>query len=264
MSQTLETFADEQMRKRRQLPDLSSDMLELVMRRLAPRAVGRLLRSCKAVSAVRHPDWPWLHATVTDVGWENAGEEAASCGRLQALQWAHAAGRALTGMISSAASEACHLDVLIWATAQTPPCPLFQRACEAAARGGHGDVLCFLRAQTPPCPWRPKKVLRAAWWAATWVCLSFAARKCRLAFSMRGFASKPRRTAILRLCGGCALRRHPAHGRRGFACLLRGADGSRGCSGCARGPTSRGTRLRLCVRVLRLTAILRSCNFFAG
>ena len=51
------------------------------------------------------------------------------------------------------AAENGHLDVLLWARSQDPPCDSNARVCCHAAENGHLDVLQWARSQDPPCDW---------------------------------------------------------------------------------------------------------------
>jgi hypothetical protein len=46
-----------------------------------------------------------------------------------------------------------HLDVLIWARNQCPPCPWSDSVSEIASYKGNFVILKWLRNQNPPCPW---------------------------------------------------------------------------------------------------------------
>ena len=150
------------------LHNLSSDVLESVVRQLLPSAVSHLVCSCKALHVSATPrldDWALLWELLEkDGGWDDACRSAAGEGRVQALRWAHALGCPWDGntiqapcswnaRTSSRLANGGNLEALQWARAQSPPAPWDDGTCASAASGGQLHVLKWLRAQTPPCPW---------------------------------------------------------------------------------------------------------------
>ena len=52
-------------------------------------------------------------------------------------------------LVSIAAADGGHIDVLQWARSQDPPCPWDEYVCRYAAMNGHLDVLQWARSQDP-------------------------------------------------------------------------------------------------------------------
>jgi len=165
------------------LPGLA---LVVVTRRLSPKEIGRLKRTCRALAAAAEPlhaSWAALRADVLKGGsvwhgWHVACLAAAERGDVQAMIWVEAQGvdlesacvsaatggdvtmltflrtrtqnSAWTHLVFSSATFGGHLLAVQWMLDQVPPCPWNCGACEEAARGGHLPVLQLLAEQRSP------------------------------------------------------------------------------------------------------------------
>ena len=136
------------------LPTLSSDALHEVARHLSPKAMGRMLCTCRALAAVpKLPVWQWLRKVVQKKGWAQVPNCAARFGKLDALRWADAHGCLLDKRTCSQAAMKGRLDVIQFLRQKTPPCPWDVSTCNGAARFGNLELIKWARAQTPPCDW---------------------------------------------------------------------------------------------------------------
>ena len=137
------------------LQELGFDALDVVVQNLAPRDVGRVMRTCRALAVAAtplHPSWEKLRFGVQTTGWwEEAYVSAAERGDVQAMRWVGAQGYDLESASGSAARGG-HVPMLQWLYARLPNSAWDAWVFSEAAGSGL-EAVQFLRAQTPPCDW---------------------------------------------------------------------------------------------------------------
>jgi len=98
----------------------------------------------------------WINISFVSVDWDSiVCTEAARQGHMQLLMWARSQNPPCfwNEDVCKFAAHNGRLDMLEWARSQEPPCPWNALVCSSASKNGHMDVLKWLRSQKPPCPW---------------------------------------------------------------------------------------------------------------